>query len=99
MCNSITANQCRNERSVQSRQQLRWHQEWRARTDDGGLGTCSEGYNPRHQGCGDLRISRTTEPRGFPSSADAIRPAIASEARRRGSLSKCAYLAVVEAWA
>jgi hypothetical protein len=39
----------------------------------------------------------TTDPARFPSSAAAIRPPIASDARRRGSASRCAYRCVVEA--
>jgi hypothetical protein len=43
-------------------------------------------------------LSRTNESLRFPSSAAAIRPPIASDARRRGSASRCAYRCVVDAW-
>src|SRR5262249_13443289 len=42
-------------------------------------------------------FSCTTGPPRFPSSAAAIRPPIVSDARRRGSASRCAYRCVVDA--
>src|SRR5215831_19218621 len=71
------------------------------------FGLTKEDGNPNEQGIEDVAKIASWDTRGgapktpgserLPSSAAAIRPPIASDARRRGSASRCAYRCVVDA--